>query len=88
MTKAGKELKESYQMQARSQFKEKILIGALEIEIVLYFKTEAKHDIDNYGKILLDSLTGIVWNDDKQVVSMSVKKFVDRKNPRIEIKIL
>ncbi len=85
MTKDGKDLKESYQWQAKSQWKAKPLEGAVEVEIKLFFKNKRQHDIDNYGKLLLDSLTGIVYLDDSQVCKMTVVKGLDSKNPRIEI---
>lgn len=85
MSAEGKILKEDYQWQAKSQWKDKPMDCALLVEIKLYFKRGGKHDIDNYGKILLDSLTGIVWSDDSQIEQMIVSKFIDKDNPRIEI---
>src|SRR3990167_11054997 len=85
MSKEGKALKESYQWEAKSQMKGKIIKGDVGIEIDLYFGDKRVHDIDNYGKILLDSLTGIVWEDDKQIQKMLVTKNYSKENPRIEI---
>lgn len=43
-------------------------------------------DIDNYGKILLDSLTWIVYEDDKQIKLMTIQIMnPDKNNPRIEL---
>lgn len=86
MTKAGKDLKTSYQWQAKSQWKKKITTKPLEVMISLYFNDKRVRDIDNYGKILLDSLTGIVWGDDKQIMRMTVEKLYNH-TPRIEIEI-
>lgn len=88
MSKDGKDLKESYQWQAKTQWKDKTLSGAILLEIRLYFGINRKHDIDNYGKILLDSLTGIVWKDDSQITKMTIEKFLDKENPRIEIEVI
>ena len=44
-------------------------------------------DIDNYGKILLDSLTWIVYEDDKQIKLMTIEIMQPDKDPRIEIHI-
>jgi crossover junction endodeoxyribonuclease RusA len=88
MTADGKTLKESYQWQAKSQWGGKPTKKAVEVFIELYFDSNRKHDIDNYGKILLDSLTGIVWNDDNQIWKMMVCKMIDKNNPRIEIDIV
>lgn len=45
-----------------------------------------KADIDNYIKALFDSLNGVVWQDDKQIVDLSAHKFYSDK-PRIEIEV-
>ena len=87
MTANGKALKESYGWQAKSQWKDKPTILPVEIHIGFYFKTQRKHDIDNYSKILLDSLTGIVWRDDEQIWRATYSKWIDKKDPRIEIEI-
>lgn len=85
MTNEGKDLKESYGWQAKSQWKQKILEGDVRLSIELYHGTKRKSDIDNFNKILLDSMTGIVYEDDSQIVEMNTKKFYDKENPRIEI---
>jgi len=43
-------------------------------------------DGDNYGKLALDSLNGLAWEDDAQVVRMVVEKRYDA-SPRWEIRI-
>lgn len=45
-----------------------------------------KGDIDNYTKALLDSMNGIIYGDDSQVVRLVANKFYSN-NPRSEIKI-
>lgn len=87
MTNEGKALKESYQWQAKSQWKGKPTDRTVSIHIMLFFNTQRKHDIDNYGKILLDSLTKIVWNDDNQIIQQTVIKMFDKQNPRIELSV-
>ena len=44
-----------------------------------------KPDLDNYAKIL-DALNLIVWNDDSQVVDLTVFKYYDHA-PRLEITV-
>lgn len=88
MDKDGKTVKESYQWQAKSQWKNKPIKEPLKVKIELFFANKRNHDIDNYNKILLDSLTGIVWEDDGQIQSMTVSKWLDKDNPRIEITII
>jgi len=85
MTNEGKALKESYQWQAKSQWKNKPLTGDLEIDIKIFFGTKRKSDWDNFHKLSMDSLTGTVWVDDSQVQRAIVEKHYDKNNPRIEI---
>lgn len=44
-----------------------------------------KSDWDNFHKLSMDALTGIVWADDSQIVEANVRKEYDPKKPRIEI---
>lgn len=87
MSAAGKALKESYQWQAKSQYKRKVLKGELEIWITIYFGTKRKSDWDNFHKISMDALSGIVWEDDSQVVEAHISKRYDKKEPRIEVEV-
>lgn len=84
MSGEGKTLKESYQWQAKSQCK-KILTEDLEIWIKIYFGTKRRCDWDNFHKLSMDSLTGIVWEDDSQIQIAHVEKNYCKENPRIEI---
>lgn len=46
-------------------------------------------DWDNLGKIVSDSLNGIVWTDDARVVSGHVwKRYGDRSETRVRVRIL
>lgn len=46
-----------------------------------------KPDCDNIAKILLDAMTGIAYEDDKQIVKLSVEKYYDEV-PRVEVAII
>lgn len=87
MTKEGKELKEIYQWQAKKQWKEKLISKEDEvvIQMSLFFGTRRKQDIDNYSKLVLDSLSGIVYEDDSQIFNLNIVKFYDKENPRVEL---
>lgn len=88
MTKTGKDIKKQYQWEAKSQWKMNPLKGELTVNVILYFGTKRTHDIDNYSKILLDSLTDIVWEDDKQITELNIVKEYDKERPRIEVTVL
>lgn len=85
MSKDGKDLKESYQWQLKSQYKGKPLTGDIDLRVELFFGDERKRDVDNYNKIILDAMSGIVYEDDNQIQSLLIIKNIDKKNPRIEI---
>lgn len=42
-------------------------------------------DIDNHVKAILDALQGLIFDDDRQIVSVAASKLKDCQNPRIEI---
>lgn len=46
----------------------------------------SKPDIENYVKGVMDGMTGIIWQDDSQVVSLVARKFYSM-TPRVEVKI-
>jgi crossover junction endodeoxyribonuclease RusA len=87
MTKEGKAQKEVYQWEAKAQWRRPVFTEELSVKISFYFKDKRRRDIDNYNKILLDALTGIVYSDDKQIIKLVLTKQVDSKNPRIEFTI-
>jgi Holliday junction resolvase RusA-like endonuclease len=85
MTAEGKALKTAYQWEAKSQWGKRPLSGDVMMSINFYFKTLHKRDLDNQNKLVLDALTGIVYNDDAQIHDLRLIRRYDRKNPRIEI---
>lgn len=88
MSKEGKEIKASYIEQVKEQWGDKpMLTGPLEIWIELFFGTKRVHDWDNFHKLSMDALTGIVWEDDSQIEEAHVSKRYEKGNARIEITI-
>lgn len=55
----------------------------LEMELARILPTK-KPDIDNIAKLVMDSLNGVAWEDDKQVCALEASKFYGER-PRIEI---
>lgn len=49
-------------------------------------KPTKKPDVDNVAKIILDSITGIAYQDDKQIVKLSVSKIYS-ETPKVEVQI-
>ena len=52
----------------------------METEKTYYDK---KPDSDNLGKTILDSINGIAYDDDKQIIDMRVRKYYG--TPRVEV---
>lgn len=87
MSKQGKDLKESYQWQAKSQWHATPLTRGLKLTLRAYFGTKRTQDIDNFNKLVLDALTGIVWEDDSQIQELHIYKDYCKENPRIELEV-
>lgn len=60
---------------------------AVELKIAFYRKSN-QSDTSNRIKILEDSLTGFAYTDDKLVSKITIERFEDFANPRIEIEII
>lgn len=84
----GKALKEAYKWEAKAQWKGKPLGDEVELWVTLYFGTKRRADLDNFNKLLLDSMTGVVYEDDSQIRHLHIERAYDPKKPRIEIEIV
>lgn len=67
------------------------MTGPLEVKVVFYCRrpkkptrTWPRGDIDNYEKALYDSMNGIVFDDDDQIVQHTVRKQYSEE-PRTEV---
>ena len=57
------------------------------VEIKIFWKDARKSDCDNRLKIFLDSMNGILWEDDHVCLPRFMDYSTDRENPRMEIVI-
>lgn len=51
------------------------------------YRPQKRGDLDNISKCLLDSLNGIAYADDSQIVEMHLYRHDDKLNPRVEVTI-
>lgn len=51
------------------------------------YRPRKSGDLDNRAKIVLDSLNGVAYDDDKQIVELHAYRFDDKENPRVEVEI-
>jgi len=88
MTSKCKSLKEAYQWQIKQQWRQLILEDELELDVTIYFKDKRRRDWDNFHKLSMDAMEGIVFKDDSQIKDAHVHMRYDKENPRIDIKII
>jgi Holliday junction resolvase RusA-like endonuclease len=86
ITHRGREYKNSIETELVESMKEKeIFKGDVKVSIDFYFNNRRCNDIDNFAKPILDCMSEIVFNDDRQITDLHCKKFYDKENPRIVI---
>lgn len=77
---AGQKFKYNVQAYMMTQ-KKKLSKEKLEVDLILNFKDKTVRDIDNFCKGIFDSLTGILWEDDSQIVKLHITKNTGTKKP-------
>lgn len=63
-----------------------LLDGPLKL-VLDFYRPRKVGDLSNRIKVLEDSLIGLAYNDDSQVVEIHARRFDDKKNPRVEVEI-
>lgn len=87
MDKKCKDLKEDYYWQLKSQYTGPPLKTPLRVILSLSMGTKRKADIDNYNKLVLDAMSGVIYEDDVQIQELTITKGYDKEHPRIDITI-
>lgn len=87
LSKRGKKFKEDCTDFLKEQFtEEKPLKGKLRVRILFQFRSfREKIDVDNHFKLLQDSMTGIVFDDDSQIFKISGEKQIGMDRNEIHI---
>jgi crossover junction endodeoxyribonuclease RusA len=85
LSREGRDYMSSVEKIAATQ-RVKPLEGPLAITVNLY-RPQKSGDLDGRLPALLDSLTGVAWHDDKQVVRIIAERFDDKANPRAEVTV-
>lgn len=85
-TKTLKEYEKSFYLQC-GRYRDKMITDYFKIDVDAYLPTMA-HDLDNIFKILLDCLqTCKAIKNDNRCVEIHARKFIDKKEPRVEFTI-
>ena len=83
----GQDYKFRIALAAKQAFR-RIKPSTKEFEVrVTYYRKALRGDVDGPGKFVLDSLEGIVYENDSQVVTFFQEKGLDRENPRTVISV-
>ena len=64
-----------------------VLTGPVAVKVNVY-RSRKSGDLDNRLKVCLDSLKGLAFVDDAQVVEIHAYRFDDKNNGRIEVEIM
>lgn len=64
----------------------KPLEGPVVVSLTVYRRRRIG-DLDNFQKCLFDSLRGIAFEDDSQVVEIHARREDDPANPRVEVRV-
>lgn len=83
-TAQAKNYKATAKLQALAQGLRPIDGRSIALAIDIY-RPQKRGDIDNILKVLLDSLNGVAYVDDSQIVELRIKRNDDKKNPRVEV---
>lgn len=51
------------------------------------FRPRRAGDLDNYNKVLLDSLQGLAYKNDNQIIEIHSFRKDDKENPRVEFMV-
>lgn len=88
LSKKYRDTKEAMKWEIISQWKGEVITEEVALNVLFYYGDKKKRDIDAYLKILLDSMSGIVYEDDVQIVEMHCYKEYEKENPRTVIQII
>lgn len=72
----------AYKAEVRTFTKCDMLSGDVVLNLTV-FRPRKAGDLDNYLKIMLDALQGVLYENDKQVVEIHAYRSDDHKNPRV-----
>ena len=79
-----RDAKESIRMAAFQQIGHNKYEKDIALEIVTYY--HRKHDIDAFIKVILDGLEGVVYSNDSQIKTLSVRKERGKSGADIKVK--
>lgn len=84
-----REYQEELEWQLRTKYDGKVMETPLTVRLKLYRQMPVLSpkygDLDNLAKAVLDAANGILWKDDRQIISLTVEKY--EGSGRIEMEV-
>ena len=87
MTQKCVDLKELWQWETKTQWGADPVACDLEIRLDIFHSDRRKRDVDNFNKLIFDALAEIVYENDSQIIELTVRKHYDKHSPRVEVTI-
>jgi len=78
--KKTKDYKDLIKTQAIKQGVTLYVKERLSVNLRLFMGTKRRKDIDNYSKVIFDSLNGLCWSDDEQIDELYITKEYSKGN--------
>ena len=66
---------------------EPTLTGDLAVSMTFSLHDRRRRDLDNLSKGVLDAMNGIVFDDDRQVVDLHLRKQYSKEHPGVFVKV-
>ena len=76
----AKAYKEAVQLLAKCE----MISGRVAINVSV-FRRAKRGDLDNYLKVMLDALEGVLYENDNQITEIHAFRYDDPDNPRVEL---
>ena len=74
----------AYKQAVRLLVREDLIPGNVALNVSVY-RPAKRGDLDNYLKVMLDALQGVLYTDDKQITEIHAFRYDDKDNPRVEL---
>ena len=78
---------EKYVKEIAQKEVDKPLEGDLVLTVSVFLRNKNHGDLDNYVKLVSDSMNGVAYQDDKQIKEIHAYLWYDKENERTEIEV-
>ena len=72
----------AYKQAVRLLVPEQMIVGDVAVNVSVY-RARKSGDLDNYLKVMLDALQGVLYANDNQITEIHAFRYDDADNPRV-----